>query len=569
MTSPATLRADDLRAVMGGYRDALRLHQSDINRLNVYPVPDGDTGTNMALTLESVVAELQEVRTGSGLPEVCKAIGHGSLMGARGNSGVILSQLLRGMSERLGSAGEAGVGPELMVDAMAHASELARRAVVRPVEGTILTVAAAAAKGAAGGSGLVGVIEQARGEAADALARTPEQLPVLAQAGVVDAGGAGFLLLLDAFLLVLDGRPLPEPSGVRAPDLSALNGSWSTNGDGTGSRPAGAGAGEGEDAGHAGDLRYEVMYFLAAPDDSIEAFKDVWAGIGDSIVVVGGDGLWNCHIHTNDVGAAIESALEIGRPSRIRVSDLDDQVEEERWVRESVGAPGAGPSAEGAGPPATTGVVAVVSGDGIGRIFRSLGVHHLVVGGQTMNPATADMVKAVEAVPSHEVVILPNNKNIRPVAEQVDALSEKSVRVVATGSIVEGFAALLAYDPAADIATNVSAMTDSATRVVPAEVTQAVRDSTTDAGDVHEGDWIGISREGVVSIADNVVVCTRLLLSRLLDESHELVTLIEGEGARAGDTRRIEEWLTEEHPGVTLEVHQGGQPLYPYLLGIE
>ena len=566
MTSPATLRADDLRAVMGGYRDALRLHQSDINRLNVYPVPDGDTGTNMALTLEAVVAELQDVSTGSGLPEVCKAIGHGSLMGARGNSGVILSQLLRGMSERLESAGEAGVGPELMVDAMAHASELARKAVVRPVEGTILTVAAAAAKGAAGGSGLVGVIEHARGEAADALARTPEQLPVLAQAGVVDAGGAGFLLLLDAFLLVLDGRPLPEPSGVPAPDLSALDGSWSSNGDGAGSRLSAAD--EGEEV-HAGDLRYEVMYFLAAPDDSIEAFKDVWAGIGDSIVVVGGDGLWNCHIHTNEVGAAIESALEIGRPSRIRVTDLDDQVEEERWVRESVGAPGAGPSTEGAGPPATTGVVAVVSGDGIGRIFRSLGVHHLVVGGQTMNPATADMVKAVEDVPSRQVVILPNNKNIRPVAEQVDALSEKSVRVVATGSIVEGFAALLAYDPGADIATNATAMTDSAARVVPAEVTQAVRDSTTDAGDVHEGDWIGISRDGVVSIADNVVVCTRLLLSRLLDEQHELVTLIEGEGARVADTRRIEEWLSEEYPSVTLEVHQGGQPLYPYLLGIE
>src|SRR6516165_534924 len=233
MTSPATLRADDLRAVMGGYRDALRLHQSDINRLNVYPVPDGDTGTNMALTLEAVVAELQDVSTGSGLPEVCKAIGHGSLMGARGNSGVILSQLLRGMSERLGSAGEDGVGPELMVDAMAHASELARRAVVRPVEGTILTVAAAAANGAAGGSGLVGVMEGARGEAADALARTPDMLPVLKQAGVVDAGGAGFLLLLDAFLLVLDGRPLPEPSGVPAPDLSALTGVETGNGSGS------------------------------------------------------------------------------------------------------------------------------------------------------------------------------------------------------------------------------------------------------------------------------------------------------------------------------------------------
>jgi uncharacterized protein len=556
MSSPATLGADDLRAVMGGYRDALRLHQADINRLNVYPVPDGDTGTNMALTLEAVVSELEGVESGSGLPEVCKAIGHGSLMGARGNSGVILSQLLRGMSESMAGSGAGDVGPETLTEAIAHASDLARKAVVRPVEGTILTVAAAAATGAARGSGLVGVLENARSEAAEALARTPEMLPVLAQAGVVDAGGSGFLLLLDAFLLVLDGRPLPEPAGGPGPDLSLLT--------------AGATPDLLEGGMHAvGDLRYEVMYLLDAPDETIEGFKDVWAGIGDSIVVVGGDGMWNCHIHTDDIGGAIEAAIDIGKPRRIRVTDLEEQVEEERWVRENVGAPGAGPSVEGVGPLPTTSVVAVVSGDGIGRIFRSLGVHHLVVGGQTMNPATADLVKAVESVASGEVVILPNNKNIRPVADQVDALTDKTVRVVATGSTVEGFAALLAYDPAARADTNAAAMAESAARVVPAEVTRAVRDSTTDAGEVREGDYIGISRDGVVAIADNVVVCTRLLLSRLLEDSHELVTLIEGEGARVADTRRIEEWLSEEHPDVALEVHQGGQPLYPYLLGIE
>jgi dihydroxyacetone kinase-like predicted kinase len=346
---------------------------------------------------------------------------------------------------------------------------------------------------------------------------------------------------------------------VDAPDLSALNGSLASG--------SGLDGAEGEHA--VGDLRYEVMYFLHAPDDSIEAFKEVWAGIGDSIVVVGGDGLWNCHIHTDDIGAAVEAGVDAGRPHRIRVTDLDEQVEEERWVRESVGAPGAGPRTEGTGPPPTTSVVAVVSGDGIGRIFRSLGVHHLVVGGQTMNPATADLVKAVESVGSDQVVILPNNKNIRPVADQVDALSAKTVRVVATGSIVEGFAALLAYDPASEADANVATMTESAARVVPAEVTQAVRHSVTDAGEVHEGDFIGISRDGVVAVSDNVVVCTRLLLSRLLNSTHELVTLIEGEGARVGDTRRLQEWLTEEHPDVAVEVHQGGQPLYPYLLGIE
>jgi hypothetical protein len=186
-----------------------------------------------------------------------------------------------------------------------------------------------------------------------------------------------------------------------------------------------------------------------------------------------------------------------------------------------------------------------------------------------MNPATADLVKAVESIASDQVVILPNNKNIRPVADRVDALAGKTVRVVATGSIVEGFAALLAYDPAAEADANVASMSESAARVVPAEVTRAVRDTVTDAGEVHEGDFIGVSRDGVVAVSDNIVVCTRLLLSRLLEPTHELLTLIEGEGARVADTRRIEEWLSEEYPEVAVEVHQGGQPLYPYLLGIE
>ncbi len=568
MTSLATLGADDLRAVMGRFRDALRQHQGDINRLNVYPVPDGDTGTNMALTLEAVVAELEGVPVGSGLSPVCKAIGHGSLMGARGNSGVILSQLLRGMCDRMGVA-ESGVDATVLSDALGHASDLARRAVVRPVEGTILTVAAAAAAGAAAGVGeagatLIGVIERAHGVAADALARTPEMLPVLAQAGVVDAGGTGFLLLLDACWAVVDATHLlPEPSGVPDVDLSLVS---PVGGDDYNRRKDDRRAG---DEPQVGDLRYEVMYLLYAPDDSMPDFKEVWAGIGDSIVVVGGDGLWNCHIHTDDIGAAIEAGVETGRPQRIRVTDLAEQVEEERWVREASTAPDAGAGMVREGPAPTTSVVAVVTGDGIGRIFRSLGVHHQVVGGQSMNPSTHDLLKAVELVDSDEVVILPNNKNIRPVAEQVDALSDKTVRVVATGSILEGFAALLAYDPAAGAAVNAASMGESAARVVPAEVTRAVRDTTTDAGEVRQGDWIGISRDGVISIADSVVIATRLLLSRLLTEQHELVTLIEGEGSKVADTRRISEWLSEEYPDIALEVHHGGQPLYPYLLGIE
>jgi DAK2 domain fusion protein YloV len=569
MTSLATLGADDVRAVMRRFRDALRQHQGDINRLNVYPVPDGDTGTNMALTLEAVVAELEDVPAGSELPLVCRAIGHGSLMGARGNSGVILSQLLRGMCDRMGAAEGSGVDAAVLSDALGHASDLARRAVVRPVEGTILTVADAAASGAAAvvgeaGATLLGVIERAHGVAADALARTPEMLPVLAQAGVVDAGGSGFLLLLDACWSVVDAtHPLPEPSGLPDVDLSLVS---AVTGDGYNRRKDDRRANDEPDVG---DLRYEVMFLLYAPDDSMADFKEVWAGIGDSIVVVGGDGLWNCHIHTDDIGAAIEAGVETGRPQRIRVTDLAEQVEEERWVREAANAPDAGAGVVREGPVPTTSVVAVVTGDGIGRIFRSLGVHHQVVGGQSMNPSTHDLLKAVELVDSDQVVILPNNKNIRPVAEQVDALSDKTVRVVATGSILEGFAALLAYDPAAGAAVNAASMGESAARVVPGEVTRAVRDATTDAGEVRKGDWIGLSRDGVISIADSAVMATRLLLSRLLTDQHELVTLIEGEGSKVGDTRRISEWLSEEYPDIALEVHHGGQPLYPYLLGIE
>jgi DAK2 domain fusion protein YloV len=309
MGVPDTLDAGALMRVIVAFRDALRSHQDGINRLNVYPVPDGDTGTNMALTLESVVAELV-VLDAPDLAAVCKAISHGSLMGARGNSGVILSQLLRGIADGIGSV--SGPGPIELAAALAAADELARQAVMRPVEGTILTVARGAARSAAdaaeAGKSLVEVADASRQGAAEALERTPDLLPVLARAGVVDAGGTGLLLLFDALLHVLDGRPVPDPPDLLAggPDgrdrLAAATASDLAI--------VAAHDGGGEIAG----LRYEVMYLLEAPDDTIPAFKEVWAGLGDSIVVVGGDGLWNCHIHTDEVGPAIEAALDGGRP---------------------------------------------------------------------------------------------------------------------------------------------------------------------------------------------------------------------------------------------------------------
>jgi hypothetical protein len=583
MEALVTLSGADVARALGAYRHTLRLHQDAINRLNVYPVPDGDTGTNMALTVESVVTEIGDLEgvgdlTGSefgpgvpamaeeGRPEmgaVCRAIAHGSLMGARGNSGVILSQLLRGGTGVLAASAE--VGPAEVAKALAAASEAARQAVLRPVEGTILSVARAAAAGAeealAAGAKLTGVLERAREAAADALERTPEQLPVLAQAGVVDAGGAGYLLLLDALLTVVDGRPLPE---APAPGPDAPGVLVTAAGD---QEEAGRGAGEGQ--GAATHLRYEVMYLLDAPDATVPAFKEVWAGIGDSIVVVGGEGLWNCHIHTNDVGASIEAGLDAGRPRNIRVTDLVEQIEEERWVREAAAAPGSDGGDEQAGPPSRTAVVAVANGEGVGRIFRSLGVHHLVAGGQSMNPSTAQILEVVEGVPSSEVVLLPNNDNIRPVAMQVCELASETVRVVPTSGIVEGFAALLEYDPEAGADDNATSMAASARRVVAGEVTQAVRDATGPMGPIRAGDWIGLSRDGVEVVGETMGEAASGLLGKLLCDEHELVTLIEGEGARVADTRQITEWLAEHRADIAVEVHHGGQPLYPYLLSIE
>lgn len=555
MPSLDQLTAGDLRAVVRRYAEALAAHRDVINRLNVYPVPDGDTGTNMSLTLRSVLEAVDAVPDELGA--VCQAISHGSLMGARGNSGVILSQVLRGLADAFRSADV--IDAAVVAAAFAGASEAAYGAVMKPVEGTILTVVRESADAAVevvtadGDAALVAVLDRARIVGGESLARTPDLLPVLAEAGVVDAGGSGYLLLLDALLDVVDGRPIPEPSedeGLVRPDAHLVN--------------AGISTAHGE--GNVADLRYEVMYFLEAPDEAVPGFKDVWATIGDSIVVVGGDGLFNCHIHTDDIGASIEAGIDIGRPTKIRVSDLLEQVEEERWVREAEPLP---PEPASASEPVPCAVVAIANGDGVRRILYSLGVQGIVTGGQTMNPSTAQLLEAVEAAPADEVVILPNNGNIIAVANQVDAQTAKTVRVVPTRSIAEGFASLLAYDPHATSERNTEAMTETAENVIAAEVTRAVRNSTCDLGPIAEGDYIGLVREGVIALGSAIDdVCTQLL-DRIVTDSHEIITIIEGEGASAATTRHIELWLQDHRPGATAEVHHGGQPLYPYLFGIE
>ena len=574
------LSADALRQTVLTFRDAVRDHAPMINRLNVYPVPDGDTGTNMARTLDAVVAELEQA--GEGLGPTCAAISHGSLMGARGNSGVILSQILRGLSSSLvtageaagaagDSAGDAGATGAAVAEALRAASDAAYQAVLKPIEGTILTVVRAAADGASGaadeGGSLVAVLCGAQVSGREALDRTPDLLPVLKDAGVVDAGGAGFMLFLDAALHVVDGRPLPLPDLDAGPSPEQL--------DAAAHRHAPAGEPD------VSELRYEVMYFLDLPDASIDAFKQGWGAIGDSIVVVGGDGLWNCHVHTNDIGAAVEVALDLGgRPRGIRVSDLFEEVADEHAQREAALHGASASAASGAHPPfvgastslphVTCAVVAVASGGGLVELFGNLGVQGVVTGGQTLNPSTAELLAAVEAVNAQQVVVLPNNKNIIPVAEQLQGLTTKHVVVVPTRSMPEALASLVVYDPEADAATNAAEMTEAAESVATGEITRAVRDTASPVGAITTGDWIGIVRgDGIVAVSGSVEGAAITLLEHLVTPGREIVTIVTGSDATAKHTDALVTWLDEQRPEVEVEVHRGGQPLYPYLFGVE
>lgn len=545
METVSSLTTKNVVEALSSFHAALGDHKESINRLNVYPVPDGDTGTNMFLTVASVLEELNGVDPND-RTAVCGAISHGSLMGARGNSGVILSQVLRGMSNRFAQANE--IDAEVLAVALSEASVAADGSVMKPVEGTILTVVrevAKAARDAANSESILRTVELALEEGEAALDRTPEQLEVLREAGVVDAGGAGFLLLLHAFLSIIDGRELPEAT-EEGPFVAVTE------------PPIGD---------ELSELRYEVMYLLNAPDQSIEEFKKIWAGLGDSIVVVGGDGLWNCHIHTNDIGPTIEAGIEVGRPERIRVTDLSEEVMEERWVREAAEVGKIDERVVADEVPCA--VVAVSPASGISRIFHNLGVQELVLGGQSMNPSTSELLDAVERAPGEEVLILPNNSNIVAVAQAVDAETSKTVVVIPTISIPGGLASLLGYDPQATAAQNSLTMTEIVDGVKVGEVTQAVRPTNTGVGKVATGDWIGLDSDGICSIGSSLTQAATALLEQLVDNHDEILSVIVGDEATDADVRAVTEWMSENRPGVDTEVHKGGQSHYPFFFGVE
>lgn len=535
-----TLDAKNLASLMYCFRDSLQEHKESLNSLNVYPVPDGDTGSNMAATLNAVVSEIESLEENIEMEKIINAISHGSLMGARGNSGVIISQILRGFVAKIKTAGLETIDAGLFSEALSESASAAYEAVGNPVEGTILTVVREAAeateKAVPSKCDLLSLGEIAREAAKHSLDSTPELLPVLARAGVVDAGGSGFLLMLDSLLHVIDGRPMPEPEVVTVSVDSLVL--------------------DVHDDMSSSATRYEVMYFLEAPDDLIPDFKKAWSEIGDSIVVVGGENIWNCHVHTNNIGAAVEAGISVGKPYEIRVTDLFEEIADNHYDHDIA-------------DPVGCSVIAVANGAGIGEIFRSLGATRIVSGGQSMNPSTADLLEAAEATASEHVIILPNNSNIVAVAEQVNSQTSKTVRVVETHTVTEGFASLLGYDPEATSEKNQTGMSEASQMVESGEVTTAVRDSTSEVGEIKKGNFLGLQKGKVTVVAENIVEAATALLKKMIIDEHEIVTLISGEDSNEEETDEILAWINAEHEDLEVEVHEGGQPLYPYYIGIE
>jgi uncharacterized protein len=529
--------------------DALAAHQQEIDDLNVYPVPDGDTGTNLVLTMSAArdtLAQTDAADAGS----AASMLARGAVLGARGNSGVIVSQLLRGIADELGADGDRPAGA-LLAAAFDRAATTAYESVTEPVEGTILTVARAAADAAvhtargtgqaAGGDGLAAVVRAARAAADEALARTPEQLPVLAAAGVVDAGGRGLVVLLDALLAVVTGE-----APAAGPDLTVPR------------PPRDRSALESVRESGSPEYDYEVQYLLYAADDAAERLRSELVPLGDSLIVVGtGDGLWNVHVHVNDAGAAVEAGVRAGRPYRITITRFADQVAAAAAVE----------------APARTGVavVAVAPGEGVADLFEAEGVV-VVDGGPTRNPSTAEVLAAIEETGAAAVVVLPNAGSITGVAEAAAEQARAAgieVAVVPTRSPVQGLAAVAVHDADRWFGTDVVAMAEAAAATRWAEVTVAVRDALTMAGPCRQGDVLGLADGDVVLIGSAVDGVARELLDRMLFLGGELVTLVLGSDADHGLGDTLRRHVAGTHPEVEVSVYDGRQPHYPLLLGVE
>ena len=556
-----TINVDVLAKMFLAGAQNIEAKKDYINELNVFPVPDGDTGTNMSMTIMSAAKEVTALNKPA-MKDLAKAISSGSLRGARGNSGVILSQLLRGFTKAIKEEKEIDV--LALAAACQRARDTAYKAVMKPKEGTILTVASGIATKAAEMAEetddlevfIPAVIEHAQ----DVLNQTPEMLPVLKEAGVVDSGGQGLLEVIkgayDAFLGKEIDYSVIEPSTgvtvnkVNAEDTADIKFGYCTE--------------------------FIILTEKEFTEDDEREFKKFLSSIGDSIVCVADDDVVKIHVHTNDPGLAIQKALTYGQLSKMKIDNMREEHQEklirdaEKLAEQQANEEAAHEEKKPAEPRKAMGFIAVSIGAGMNEIFKELGADYIIEGGQTMNPSTEDMLNAIDRVNADTVFILPNNKNIVLAANQAKSLvEEKEIIVIPTKTVPQGITAIINFMPDADAKTNEEAMLEEIKNVKTGQVTYAVRDTHIDDKEIHEGDIMGIGDSGILAVGKDLEETTKELIANLVDEDSELISIYYGEEVSEEDAEKFTGEITELYPDVDVDIQFGGQPIYYYVLAVE
>jgi uncharacterized protein len=528
----------------------LNARKQEINDLNVFPVPDGDTGTNMILTIQAAIQELKK-DTDNSVNSLAKCISLGSLMGARGNSGVILSQLFRGFAK--GVEGKEVIDGKDLAEALQEGVNAAYRAVLKPVEGTMLTVAKEAAKAATmaakRNNNIIYVLEQIVEQSLDTVNRTPSMLPVLKQAGVVDAGGKGVYYLYGGFLNVLVNPDFVEAD--EPPEAEAEPGARAF------------------EAGDLGDIEfaYCTEFIIKGKNMSAPALQDKLMELGDSLLVVGEEDLLKVHVHTNNPGRVLELSLEVGMLSAIKIDNMLEQHRETHWGEErDNGQAEAKAEADVNG----IGIITVSAGDGFKELLTSMGVDAIIEGGQTMNPSTEDFLREVAKLPMQKIIILPNNKNIILAAEQAKKLSDKEIEVIPSKTIPQGIAAVLSLNKVEmGLAENAVRMNRALGMVKTGQVTLAVRDSKYNGHAIVQGDYIGMFDGDLIVVSKSLPGAVDSLMKSMVDEEDELITFYYGHDVSEEEAADIIDGVEEDYPDKEFEVYKGGQPLYHFVISIE
>ena len=514
-----------------------------VDKLNVFPVPDGDTGTNMSLTISYAIKELAKVENDN-ITDIGKALSKGSLMGARGNSGVILSQIIRGIAKSI--EGKENLNVLDLANALKNGADTAYKAVIKPIEGTILTVVREsgeyAVQIAKPDMDMIEFLELVVKNANESLNRTPELLKALKEAGVVDSGGKGLVLIYEGMLSSLKGNNIESIEGGVS-NTSEVNVEQNISTE---------------------DIKFQYCTEFILESNKIDdlAIRDIYMKFGDSLAVVGDEGVIKVHVHTNDPGLAIQEALKYGELLTIKIENM--KLQHENKVLNETAQTKEIPVEE-----KEYGFIATSMGEGLAQILKDFGVDHIIEGGQTMNPSTEDFMKAIENLHAKNIIILPNNSNIIMAANQAKELSDKNIIVIPTKNVAQAFATLVTFDADADVSENEANMIEALSTVKSGQVTYAVRDTVINDVEVKEGNIIGIAEGKLLSAGDNINEITANLVEKLVDEDSAIITLFYGEDTSKEEAQSLRDLLEEKYEDIDVELHYGGQPLYYYLISVE